>query len=113
MKLLLAALFAARAAAALADAVTFDWFEYTGHDTVFETPLPARAYRNPILAGFYPDPSVTRVGLEVFLAVMNAEPTAPDSASSTIVSASVGNVNAISGTPSKTRVASFTVIPPP
>ncbi|HEU4625878.1 MAG TPA: glycoside hydrolase family 43 protein [Steroidobacteraceae bacterium] len=67
MKLLLAGLFAARAAAALADAVTFDWFEYTGHDAVFETPLPAGAYRNPILAGFYPDPSVTRVGDTFYL----------------------------------------------
>jgi len=46
----------------------FDWFEYAGHDTVFDTPLPQGTYRNPILAGFYPDPSVTRRG-DVFYLV--------------------------------------------
>src|ERR1700726_297689 len=34
----------------------FDWFEYTGHDSVFNQPLPAGTHRNPVLAGFYPDP---------------------------------------------------------
>ncbi|WP_407700563.1 glycoside hydrolase family 43 protein [Steroidobacter gossypii] len=48
-------------------AVSFDWFEYTGKDAVFDTPLPAGSYRNPILAGFYPDPSVTRVGDKFYL----------------------------------------------
>lgn len=47
--------------------VSFDWFEYTGKDAVFETPLPAGSYRNPILAGFYPDPSVTRAGDKFYL----------------------------------------------
>ncbi len=47
---------------AQAPAVSFDWFEYTGHDTVFSSPLPQGSYRNPILAGFYPDPSITRAG---------------------------------------------------
>jgi alpha-N-arabinofuranosidase len=42
-----------------APAVYFDWFEYSGHDAVFDEPAPAGTYRNPILAGFYPDPSVT------------------------------------------------------
>ena len=42
--------------------VYFDWFEYTGHDSVFNQPLPPGSYRNPVLAGFYPDPSVTRAG---------------------------------------------------
>lgn len=41
--------------------VVFDWFEYTGRDTVFAAPLPAGSFRNPILAGFYPDPSICRV----------------------------------------------------
>jgi xylan 1,4-beta-xylosidase len=67
MKFLWASLFALHAAAALADPVTFDWFEYTGHDAVFDTPLPQGHYRNPILAGFYPDPSVTRVGDTFYL----------------------------------------------
>jgi xylan 1,4-beta-xylosidase len=47
--------------------VTFDWFEYTGRDTVFEKEAPAGAYRNPILAGFYPDPSITRAGDKFYL----------------------------------------------
>lgn len=48
-------------------AVSFDWFEYTGKDAVFATPLPAGSYHNPILAGFYPDPSVTRAGDKFYL----------------------------------------------
>lgn len=47
--------------------VSFDWFEYTGKDAVFATPLPAGSYHNPILAGFYPDPSVTRAGDKFYL----------------------------------------------
>jgi alpha-N-arabinofuranosidase len=45
----------------------FNWFEYTGHDGVFDQPLPAGSYRNPVLAGFYPDPSITRVGDTFYL----------------------------------------------
>jgi alpha-N-arabinofuranosidase len=52
---------------AAAAPVTFDWFEYTGRDAVFGSQLPAGSYRNPILAGFYPDPSVTRVGNKFYL----------------------------------------------
>lgn len=47
--------------------VAFHWFEYTGRDIVFEQALPAGSYRNPILAGFYPDPSICRVGDEYYL----------------------------------------------
>lgn len=47
--------------------VSFDWFEYTGKDEVFATPLPPGSYRNPILAGFFPDPSVTRAGDKFYL----------------------------------------------
>ncbi|GFE85622.1 glycoside hydrolase family 43 protein [Steroidobacter agaridevorans] len=61
--LLLAPWLLARAA----PTVSFDWFEYTGKDEVFATPLPAGSYRNPILAGFYPDPSVTRAGDKFYL----------------------------------------------
>lgn len=46
------------AAPAPAPPVYFDWFEYSGHDAAFETPLPAGHYRNPILAGFHADPSI-------------------------------------------------------
>ncbi len=52
---------------AAANMVQFDWFEYTGRDDIFRTPLPANSYRNPILAGFYPDPSVCRVGDDYYL----------------------------------------------
>lgn len=47
--------------------VVFDWFEYTGRDEVFTQPLPEGSYRNPILAGFYPDPSICRVGDDFYL----------------------------------------------
>ena len=56
-----------RAFAAAPAPVAFDWFEYTGRDTVFAAPLPAGSFRNPILAGFYPDPSVCRVGDDYYL----------------------------------------------
>ncbi len=59
---MIATAFATAATAAPAPApVVFDWFEYTGRDTAFAPPLPAGSYRNPILAGFYPDPSLCRV----------------------------------------------------
>jgi xylan 1,4-beta-xylosidase len=48
-------------------AAHFKWFEYVGHDRVFAAPLPAGSYRNPILAGFYPDPSITRAGDRYYL----------------------------------------------
>ncbi len=48
-------------------AAYFHWFEYSGHDRAFDTPLPPGSYRNPVLAGFYPDPSVTRAGDRFYL----------------------------------------------
>ena len=39
--------------------VYFDWFEYSGRDAAFETPVPEGSFRNPVLAGFHSDPSVT------------------------------------------------------
>jgi alpha-N-arabinofuranosidase len=54
------------AAPALAAGVAeFDWFEYRGYDGLPE-PKPGE-YRNPILTGFYPDPSNTRVGNDYYL----------------------------------------------
>ncbi len=47
---------------ATASVAVFDWFEYQGRDPVFATPLPEGQFQNPILAGFYPDPSITRAG---------------------------------------------------
>jgi len=65
--LLASALLLAQPVAANPVPVAFDWFEYTGRDAVFETPLPAGHYRTPILTGFYPDPSVCRVGDDYYL----------------------------------------------
>lgn len=65
--LALAALLPALLAAATPAPVTFDWFEYNGRDDVFAKALPAEHYRNPILAGFYPDPSICRVGSDYYL----------------------------------------------
>ncbi|EDY82550.1 glycosyl hydrolase, family 43 [Verrucomicrobiia bacterium DG1235] len=42
--------------------VAFDWFSYEGKDEVFQTPPPEGQFQNPILAGFYPDPTSVRVG---------------------------------------------------
>lgn len=46
---------------------TFDWFEYKGADDIDLVPLKPGEFRNPILRGFYPDPSVTRVGDDFYL----------------------------------------------
>jgi xylan 1,4-beta-xylosidase len=54
------------AAAANAADVRYEWFEYTGQDE-FRVPPPAGHYRNPILPGYYPDPSVTRAGDKFYL----------------------------------------------
>jgi xylan 1,4-beta-xylosidase len=48
-------------------AVTFDWFEYTGHDAARTRVLPRGHYRNPILPGYYPDPAIERVGGKYYL----------------------------------------------
>lgn len=46
----------------------FDWFSYEGHDSVFDTYKPGPTeYRNPILTGFYPDPSIVRRGDDYYL----------------------------------------------
>ena len=46
----------------------FDWFQYEGRDSVYTTLNPrADQFLNPILAGFYPDPSITRAGNEYYL----------------------------------------------
>jgi hypothetical protein len=47
--------------------VAFEWFEYAGRDARFAEPVAPGSYRNPILAGFYPDPSLTRVGGDFYL----------------------------------------------
>ncbi len=47
---------------------TFSYFEYKGNDACFAQQIdPKTQYRNPILAGFYPDPSICRRGDDYFL----------------------------------------------
>ncbi|HVO36510.1 MAG TPA: glycoside hydrolase family 43 protein [Gemmatimonadales bacterium] len=47
----------------------FDWFEYAGDDSVYHAfPAGPGEYANPILAGFYPDPTLCREGDDYFLA---------------------------------------------
>ena len=43
----------------------FEWFVYRGDDPLLE-PRPGQ-YANPVLTGFYPDPSITRVGRDYYL----------------------------------------------
>ena len=51
-----------------AQSAAFDWFSYTGRDSVYRTVAAGpNDYLNPILEGFYPDPSITRVGDEYYL----------------------------------------------
>ncbi|MGH7460736.1 MAG: glycoside hydrolase family 43 protein [Longimicrobiales bacterium] len=46
----------------------FDWFRYQGNDPVYQqTGQATDQYRNPILPGFYPDPSILRVGSDYYL----------------------------------------------
>lgn len=46
--------------------VAFDFFTYSGRDPVTNV-LPAGHYRNPILSGFYPDPSICKAGADYYL----------------------------------------------
>lgn len=53
------------AAARHEEPARFDWFEYRGDDKL---PRPkAGEYANPLLQGFYPDPSIVRVGSDYYL----------------------------------------------
>jgi alpha-N-arabinofuranosidase len=68
LKRLLCLLAAAAALpAAAVDAAPFYWFEYSGHDAPYDAPLPRGSFHNPILSGYYPDPSVTRAGDKYYL----------------------------------------------
>src|SRR6188768_1491219 len=63
---LLAVIAAAPAHAQIA--VAFDRFQYTGRDSTYDIPSSnPRDFRNPILGGYYPDPSITRVGDTYYL----------------------------------------------
>ncbi|WP_189585446.1 glycoside hydrolase family 43 protein [Litorimonas cladophorae] len=46
----------------------FDWLKYEGADPVHSSPIEAwTQYRNPVLSGFYPDPSITQAGDKYYL----------------------------------------------
>lgn len=66
-RLCAAVVLGAASVGAHAQQARFDWFQYRGHDPVFDTALPAGHFRNPILAGFHADPSITRVGDRYYL----------------------------------------------
>ena len=57
----------ALAGPAVATEARFDWFEYRGRDPAAVAELKPGEFRNPILSGFYPDPSLTRVGDDYYL----------------------------------------------
>ena len=47
----------------------FDWFEYRGDDSVYTVNRAApNDYSNPIIAGFYPDPTIIRAGDDYYVA---------------------------------------------
>ncbi|MFN3352041.1 MAG: glycoside hydrolase family 43 protein [Brevundimonas sp.] len=52
---------------AAAQEAAFEEFRYAGSDPANAAPLEAGQYRNPILQGFYPDPSITRAGDDYYL----------------------------------------------
>lgn len=46
----------------------FDYFEYKGNDNCFKKKInPSQQYFNPIIAGFYPDPSICRKGDDYYI----------------------------------------------
>lgn len=57
----------AAACASVAPKARFERFVYEGRDAVFADAVADADYRNPILAGFYPDPSATQVGGDYYL----------------------------------------------
>ena len=59
-------LLSASLAAASAEPARFSRFTYKGRSVERATPGPDQ-YRNPILSGYYPDPSVIRVGEDYYL----------------------------------------------
>jgi alpha-N-arabinofuranosidase len=58
--------FAAAAAADTGSWAHFAWVSYAGSDPL-ELPVTSADYRNPIIPGFQPDPSIMRVGKDYYL----------------------------------------------
>ena len=56
------------AAGAQAQNAQFNYFKYAGNDARFNVPIDkSHQYYNPVLAGFYPDPSLCRAGDTYYL----------------------------------------------
>lgn len=54
--------------AVIAPEARFDWLEYQGSDPSDAVAMAGPGeYRNPVMTGFYPDPSITRVGDDYYL----------------------------------------------
>jgi alpha-N-arabinofuranosidase len=57
------------AAAPPSEEARFDWFVYEGHDAIYDSVRAGPGeYLNPILPGFYPDPTICRQGDDYYLA---------------------------------------------
>jgi xylan 1,4-beta-xylosidase len=66
--LLVAILSLTSGAAEAAPVAYFDYMSYSGRDPVEDAyPVKAGEYRNPIIPGFHPDPSILRVGDDFYL----------------------------------------------
>lgn len=55
------------ALAQAAPKVAFESFEYSGQDKTFDRELKPGEYHNPILTGFYPDPSICKAGDDYYM----------------------------------------------
>ena len=67
-KLLLSAAMLLASMGSQAQTATFKYFKYDGNDARFDKKYdPSSQYLNPVLAGFYPDPSMCRVGDTYYL----------------------------------------------
>ncbi len=67
-KLLLSSFLVAMGLHANAQLATFKYFEYEGNDSRFDKNIDTKKqYYNPILSGFYPDPSICRKGDTYYL----------------------------------------------
>ena len=71
-------------AAGSAHSARFDWFEYPARIRPIRGAEPGPGeYRNPILQGFYPDPSITRAGDDYYLVTFDLRLVSRASRSST------------------------------
>ncbi|WJG09536.1 glycoside hydrolase family 43 protein [Aliiglaciecola sp. LCG003] len=51
----------------VAGKAVFERFRYEGKDQIFEAELAPNQFQNPIVAGFFPDPSITRKGDDFYM----------------------------------------------